>query len=100
MSGESEEITIHILHINLQMGCTLRTIHQEGNTMGMSRGYHFLHRIYRTQHITHLCTAHQFRTFIKQFLVFIEFQDTLICHRNHPQNNSPFLSLQLPGHKV
>ena len=60
MTAQCKEVAVHVLYVDFQVGCTLRSIHHEGYAMGMSHGYHFLHGIHRSQHIAHMRTADQF----------------------------------------
>ena len=71
MTAQCKEVAVHVLYVDFQVGCTLRSIHHEGYAMGMSHGYHFLHGIHRSQHIAHLRTADQFCALREHPLVFI-----------------------------
>ena len=57
MSAEGEEVAIHRLHIHLEMGCTLGTIHQHRDTALVGYLYNFLHRINRSQHVADVSDA-------------------------------------------
>ena len=54
MTAEGEKVTIHRLHIHLEMGCTLGTIHQDGDIMGVSYLNNSLNGIHSTQNITNM----------------------------------------------
>ena len=54
MTAEGKEIAVHRLHIHLEMGCALGTVHQDGNAVLMCNFHDFIDRIHRSQHIAHM----------------------------------------------
>ena len=100
MTREGVEIAIQVLHVDLQMRSTLRTVHQERHAVAMGRTDHFLDGVHRAQHIAHLCATHQFCLFGKEPFIFVEFQYAVVGHGNHAQYDAALLGLQLPRHDV
>ena len=51
MAAEGKKVTIHRDNVYLHVGCTLRTIDQNGDAVFVSYADDFLDRIHRSQHI-------------------------------------------------
>ena len=59
MTTKGKEVAVHRLHIDLEMGCALGSIHHHRNAMLMSYLDNLLHRIDGSQHVTHMGYANQ-----------------------------------------
>ena len=100
MAAEGEKVTIHRLHIHLEMGCTLGTIHQDGDIMGMSRLDDLFHWIDRAQYIAHMGHTDDFGSRRDQRFQLIHTQNTIIGDGDMLDNDTPFHGLKLPRYDV
>ena len=100
MSTEYKEIAIDVLHIHTEMGSALRSIHQYRHTMLMGNARYLLDRINRAKDIAYMGDAHQLGAPVEHTTEFIELKFTTLVHRDDPNGNATFCSLQLPWHDI
>ena len=61
MAAEGEEVAVHRLHIDLEVGRTLGSVHQDGDAVSVSDADNLLDGIHRTQHVAHMGHADKLR---------------------------------------
>ena len=82
------------------MGCTLGTIHQDGDVMGMSNSHDFTDRIHSAQYIAHMGHTDDFGSRRDQRFQLIHTQNTIIGNGYMFDDNTPFHRLKLPRYDV
>ena len=100
MAAEGEEITIHRLHINLEVRCALGAVYQYWDAMSMSHSDDVLHWIHRTQYIADMSHRDNLRALCHQRLQLIQAKDALIGNGNMFHDNPPLHRLKLPGDDI
>ena len=100
MTTEHKEIAIHLLHIDLEMGCALRPINHHGNGIFMGNADDFVYRIDGAQHIAYLRNADDFGALVDHVAQRLHVHSPVIVHRNHAQHDAFSRGLQLPRHDV
>ena len=71
MTGESEEVGIHLLYVDLDVRHRLCSVHQYGHTMCVGCRNHLLDRVDSSQYITYLNDAHYLCPLGEELLIFI-----------------------------
>ena len=100
MAAEHKEVAIHLLHVDLEMGCALRPIYYDGNGIFVGNANDFIHRIDGAQHITYLRNADDFGVLVDHVSQRLHVHSAVIVHRYHAQHDAFSCGLQLPRHDI
>ena len=100
MSAESEEVTVELLHVHLEMRCALRPVYQHRHTVRVGNAYHLPHRIDRSEDVAHMGDTHYLGALREHAGIRFHVKLALIVHRYHPDSHSATGSLKLPRHDV
>src|SRR5690606_10462558 len=101
MTRKHKEITVELLHINLKMGCRLRSIDYDIRIRLRTRfSDDFFNRIHDSERVRDLVNRNNFSPFIKIFIKKIKLQNAVRIHRNHFKFSSGSLAKQLPWDNI
>ena len=100
MPAEHEEVAIKLLHVDLEMGCTLGPIYDDRNVMFMCNTNDFRYRIDGSQDVADMRDAHNLGLFAKHTLEGFEVENAVIVYRNDLQNNAFSGLLKLPRNNI
>ena len=100
MSAKGEKVAIHRLNIHLEMRCTLGSIHQYGDIVGVSYLDNLLNRINCSKYVAHMGHADDLGLLRDQPFQLIEAEQTIIGNRDMLHHNATLHGLKLPTDDV
>lgn len=100
VTGEHEEIRVHGLDIDGQMGRGLGAVDQNRHAAGMGQGYDLLDRIDRAEGVRDMSDGDEFGSRPEQFLKGLEDQLSPVIDGHHPDDSPSLFRQQLPGNDV
>ena len=100
MTTEGEEITVHGLHINLEVRRTLCSVNRDGNAVSMGYSDDFLNRIHCAQHIADMGHTDDLGLISDKRFELIHTEDTIVGNGKMLYDNASFHGLQLPRDDV
>ncbi len=100
MSTESEEIAIEVLHIDLEMGCRLCSVHHHRHAVFMSNAHNVFHGVHRAEGVAHMRHANDLRAVRKQLLILVHEQVAAVVDGYDLKSDAALCCLQLPRHDV
>ena len=100
MSAESEEVAIHGLNVDLEVGCALGSIHQNGDAMGVGYLDDLFNGIDGAQNVAHMGHTDNLGLIGDERFELIQTQDTIIGNGKMLHDDASFHGLELPRDDV
>ena len=100
MPRESIKITVKISNIDIGMDYPLRPVDQYRTICRMADGHYFFDRIYQTEYIGDLSNTDKPRTARKHLPEFIQYEMTVVIHRQNPKNSPLAFTQHLPRNYI